>query len=622
MTTDSAGNTRSILSAVKRAFPYLAVLAGLLPVLLYAWLAQYMRPMIDDFYTLRIGRELGPWDGMRFHFKSWSGGYTNFYIKSAMAPLDTLAPAATSWLLIALWLMAALCLTRGLLPRFRIERTGWKLELVVAACIITASIYSQYSPQTFFWHAAVIPYALPLAILTMYLALLAGSPLNSATGKQIAWRAVAGTLLCFLSAGFNEIVVAIQATWLTWCLLVSLALCRGKVRRNLMLLLGFGWLATLASLLIQGSSPGVTLRLEAESMLLGMAISDYLGWVDQALGIAIQLIGRRRIFGGFALLFCVSFGVSLCYFRPRANCSPDKAYRLSSPLLWLALLAQLLLLSLLWAHQSDDPQVFGRFSMAYTVTIFANAVLVLLCAMIFWQRRRISVAITRNMRFAWISLCAALAAACILFWLTQFRSIHWRASSYFYLSSLLILSILAGQLSGWLRDKQLRRLFLLSVLSTLVPWVLLGTTVFIGLVAKGHVKGRILTPASYFMVFSALVWGASLGCLIKQWLCERGASQHWVSRLAMCGAIVALMIGAIIVSSQLRLVPDFARYAREWDERHQSIIDQRDQGVRDVTVWPLSFNMHRFLGLSDDPEVRFRYALGYYGLDSISEVES
>ncbi len=59
----------------KRVFQFLVMLATLLPLVLYAYLGQYTRPMIDDYYTLRIGRELGPWNGMLFHYNTWSGGY-------------------------------------------------------------------------------------------------------------------------------------------------------------------------------------------------------------------------------------------------------------------------------------------------------------------------------------------------------------------------------------------------------------------------------------------------------------------------------------------------------------------------------------------------------------------
>lgn len=622
MATNSAGNFRSLMGTVKRALSNLAVLAALLPVALYAWQGQYTRPLIDDYYTLRVGSELGPWNGMLYHFNTWSGGYTNFYIKSAMAPLDTLAPPVSIWLLIVMWLISALWLARALLPWLGIKKPTWQLIVVYAATIVTASIYSQYSRQTLYWHAAVIGYSMPVTILTMCLAILAGSPLCAASGRQIYWRALAGSLLCFLSAGFSEIFVALQTALLTFGLLLAPAFCRGKLRQNIMLLLGSAWLATLASLWIQSNSPGVALRMDAESMTIALTVGEYLNWAARSAESTLELIGNPRNFAGFALLFCVSFGASLIYFRPRASRSPESGYQLSRPLLWLALLAQLLLLVLLWAHQSDDPRVFGRFSLAYTSVIGVNSLLVLCCALALWQRRRISLAIAQSARSCWIALCVTLAATLILFCLTQPRSIHWRASSYLYLSSLLLLAILAAQLACWLCEKRWRSLFFLAVLSTLAAWALLATTIFIALIANGYFKDRILAPAAYFMVLSGLAWGACLGCLIKQWLHERGAGEQGIRRLALGSALVALALLASIVSSQLRLIPDLARYARTWDERHQTIIDQRDQGSRDVKVRPLRFNMYRFLELTEDPEVRFRYALRYYDVDSITEVET
>ena len=96
---------------------------------------------------------------------------------------------------------------------------------------------------------------------------------------------------------------------------------------------------------------------------------------------------------------------------------------------------------------------------------------------------------------------------------------------------------------------------------------------------------------------------------------------QWIKWLAVGNAIVALIIGAGIVYSQFRLIPHFRRYASEWDDRHQSIIDQRDRGERDISVQPLGFNMYQFLELPQDTEVWFRYALKYYDVDSITEVE-
>ncbi len=621
MAADSDRHRRHVMCAAKRAFPYLAVLAALLPVVLYAWLGQYTRPMNDDFYTLRIGRELGPWNGMLFHLNSWSGSYTNFFLKSAMAPLDTLAPPVTTLLLIVLWLIAAIWLARAV-SGLCIERPGWKLMVVIAASIVSASIHAQYTRQSYYWHAASLPYSMPIAILTMNFAVLAGSLYRASDGKRIAWRAIVGAILCFLAAGTSEISVVFQATLLTLCLAIAWALSRGQTRQNIMILIGFGWLATMISLLIQVNAPGVGIRVQSEGEWLGLVIHD--GW-DLAVAVldfTIRNIGHQQTFAGFALLFCASFGATLFHFQPRPVSAPDAEFRLNRALLWLGLLMQLLLLPLLWAHQSHNPLVIGRFSLEFAAIIAANAMLLLSFSLALWRWRRISAALARNPSFAWFLVCAALAAALLMFCLSQLRNVHWRTACFIYFTTLLLLSLVAGQLSSWLREKQLRRYFQFAVLATVVVWVLLEAVLFTAFRALGYISIRILAQPAGAMALLGLVWGVCLGCLIKQWVHERGASQHRISWLGLSGAMVALVIGAGIVSSQVRLIPDFARYAREWDNRHQSILDQRDQGIRDVKVLPLSFNMHRFLGFPHDPLDLVRYTRGYYDVDSIVEVES
>ena len=621
MTTDSVKVSQRILGVGKRALPFLAMLATLAPVALYGWLGQYLRPLNDDYYTLRIGRELGAWEGMLFHLRSWSGGYTNFLIKSAMAPLDTWAPAVTIWLLVAMWLTAALWLTRGLLPRFGIGRPHWKLQIIVAACIVIASIYSQYSRQVFYWHGAAIAYSMPVTILTMFLALLVGSPLRSATRRQMAGRASAGALLCFLSAGFSEIFVGLQTALLTLGLLLAPTLSRGKLRQNYLTLLGVGWLATLASLLIQSKSPGVALRLEAQSILHTMTVRDYLDWVAPALDLALFYVGHPPAVAGFVFLFCVGLSATLFCSRPRINLVRDTEYRISRTCLRAALIAQILLLPFLLAHQSDHPQVFGRFSLRYSLAIGTNVMLILLSAIGLWQWRRLRAARTRDRRIAWYSFCASLSAALLLFCSTQLGGIHWRASTFLQLNALLILTILAGQLLTWLRDKQLWWYLLLALVTTFAAWMLFNAVVFVAFVSLGFVEARLLASASSGMMLSGLVWGVCLGYLIKHWLHEIDSNRNRSSWLGICSAIVALIIGVSILSSQARLIPDFARFAREWDERHQTIIDQRDQGQRDIRVRPLSFNMHEFLGLFYDYDSRFRYAYDYYGVDAIFEAD-
>ena len=68
------------------------------------------------------------------------------------------------------------------------------------------------------------------------------------------------------------------------------------------------------------------------------------------------------------------------------------------------------------------------------------------------------------------------------------------------------------------------------------------------------------------------------------------------------------------------LIPQLQSYAQEWDARHRYILEQRDSGVREITVKPLSFNLARYvraaqIHMHDCP-------WRYYGVDRIVQSEN
>ena len=69
-----------------------------------------------------------------------------------------------------------------------------------------------------------------------------------------------------------------------------------------------------------------------------------------------------------------------------------------------------------------------------------------------------------------------------------------------------------------------------------------------------------------------------------------------------------------------RLIPSLQRYAAEWDERHQYILDQRDAGVREITVKPLSFNLARHVRAAQIHMHECPWE--YYGVDKIVQTEN
>ena len=74
---------------------WLGLAVALLLLLLFAYLGHFSRLMSDDYCTLAVGRDLGPWQGMLHWFNTHSSSYTNFFLQGVLAPLDTAMPIIT-----------------------------------------------------------------------------------------------------------------------------------------------------------------------------------------------------------------------------------------------------------------------------------------------------------------------------------------------------------------------------------------------------------------------------------------------------------------------------------------------------------------------------------------------
>jgi len=91
--------------------------------------------------------------------------------------------------------------------------------------------------------------------------------------------------------------------------------------------------------------------------------------------------------------------------------------------------------------------------------------------------------------------------------------------------------------------------------------------------------------------------------------------------VGLSGLAVALVIGVGIMLGRATLIPNLQTYAREWDEREQLIISQRDRGLMDVVVQPLSFDLSWHLTYQRMSKAESVPASLYYGVESISVQE-
>ena len=72
------------------------------------------------------------------------------------------------------------------------------------------------------------------------------------------------------------------------------------------------------------------------------------------------------------MLLCLGLLVTLLALKPERVASHSRRVKWVMPGMWLVLLTQLVLAPLLWTQISNDPQVLGRYSLAFSSVIVIN----------------------------------------------------------------------------------------------------------------------------------------------------------------------------------------------------------------------------------------------------------
>ena len=445
--------------ARKLAFA-LALALSLSPTLLFAFLGFHSRPMSDDYCHMRVGLDLGAWQGMLHWRQTWNGSYSDYFLHGLTAPLGrsvtSVAPAA----IISLWLAGLAWINFRCLTW--LNAAGWRraMALGLASATVGASINAFFSLESIYWHAAATRYALPLALLTLY----AGLTLEYASRRRShRWSALAlaaAFLLCFFAGGLSELHLTFQTAAMTLVLLSVVALVPKPARKPSLQMLSSGWLATLASLAVQLSAPGIGIRARKIATVTAPPNRDPLHMLSRSFDEAFQYLADDRSFAAFVMLLSASLFLMLAFYQPaerRRSRSPIPLAR--SPLL-LGLLVQLLCLPLLWPHASDNPQFLGRYSAGYALALLVNATLVICASALLLGQARINRRLRAGSASGFAVPGVAVGVIILLFAMTQLRSVHWRAATYFFISCLLMLTMLSWLLALGLTRSEGRRLWL------------------------------------------------------------------------------------------------------------------------------------------------------------------
>ncbi len=572
----------------------------LVPMLLFAYLGFSSRPMSDDFCHFAITPSLSIWDNLLYWRNGESNGsFSNLAMNSLLTPFGLSVARAFPALLIGLWFVSTAALLSELVGRLGLIRHRLVITLALAALLVAAISDSLYASAALYWYTASVKYSLPMALMTLYLLLV----LQAAKREKSRLWALAGGALCFVTAGFAETFTMPMLAGLS---LLYLVLWRagGRWRERCLPIVGAGWIAIVVSMLVMITAPGLSARADTTTSSL-IVINRTTG---EVLSLAANAwhdhITDPAAFASFILLLAAGLLAALVYARP-AKISTSSRGRIARHPLLFGLAVQLLLLPILWSHHSAYPSILGRFSLGYFVSISCNAVLLLSFGLLLWQRRRIEGILAKH---TYIVPCALLAVILLLFALTQFRNIHWRANTYFWASAHSLLVVLAWQLSAHLPSSAARCFAVGMGCLYITTW--LGTA-GVALAVNSCCKEDILrtyTFLAHLIAWSGLAWGTYLGWALK-------ASAN-TNRLLKTGALaVALWLGCTIVGENLALLPNFQAYAAAFDARHTHIVTQREVGIRSFSFAPLPYDLPRKLSVA--PFDTHHCPLWYYDIDKI-----
>lgn len=593
------------------------LLLSLIPLIQFAYLGSNSRLISDDYCHVDEASELGPIAGMAYWRNKWNGSYTDYFFHGLLAPLDEYGPAVFPAAIVVALLIALSALIYQVSSFAQTWRFRRMTAVTVAAFTIALAINGFISAQSFYWYAASIRHALPIAGSIAFFALVAFATRRRQCGdRHVAILALAGGAICFVNAGLSEPFALFQLLCVGIAFLASVFLVDRSENPRPSLVLGFGLLATAASLTAMATAPGVAIRMDALETITSKQNRDIITVALMSLGKAFLYLRDPELIKGFAAALALGLHLTLDEPRPataETRVRPGPGLR-RGPLLF-ALALQLLCMPLLLEQVSNDQLVLGRYSIGYSIVLLANLGFVISISLLLSMRSRVDRILARHQASSTSLGTLLLLAVLLATAVTQVRGVDWRVSTYIYLTLLALLVALSWQWSYSL-PRSIARPAWIAIL-TLYAIAFVGTLsiIFVGQSVTGGVWVRILGFVPFVFIFPGLIWAVLLGQAIL-WL---GGSSRFVAVstlvLKLGSLIAVLIIGTGVFLEHARWIPSFQQYASDWSTREQEIIAARESGQRTVSVAPLSFDLESFLYI---PKLdKQACPLQYYDVDAI-----
>ncbi len=572
-------------------------------MLLFAYLGFSSRPMSDDFCHITDFAQQDLWELIVDERNAHNNGsYSTLVMAVALGPFGLAVAQIFPALLIAIQFASTAALISKLLSM--LGGLAHKLAIAVglSALLVGVVCASVLTRQVYYWYIASMKYSLPLALLPLFfLLVLHCASSRPKTARLRLWMLV-GFVLCFFIAGFAETFTIPMLLGLT--VLIGLAWrAGGKWRERCLPVLSAGWLATATSMLVMFSAPAISARIASTADRPSITERSLLEYVQQVADAWYSHLTVPAALAAFAMMLAVGLLVG-CMLPRRDN--PDEARRTKHgriPFL-LALLVQLLLVPLIWQHQSDDALFFGRFSLGYSSVLVINVVLIAGFARLLalWRhdghRQRLLPRALPGLLLGGMLLCVALI---------QGRAMHWRAYNYLWLTFHSLTLVLCWDMLMRMDRRSMRGFA--AALASLYLLILLGTAAvaFTTILSKPQDAWRVYTFLTHLNAWLGLTCGMCIG---SAWQVAPRTDRrlHWAALL------VALWLGGANIVENVRLLPKYQAYAQTYDHWHETIVEGRQGGQRHFTFTLPDYDLPHEMRVWRS--LLHRCRLGYYDIDT------
>ena len=554
---------------------------ALLPLALVAILGSHGRMMGDDFCHLVSGLEYGPWGNLLFWRDSLNGSFSYYFLHGLVAPLETQATSVFVIIVIVVWLFGLGWLIVAGHRLFGLARPPLAIVIAIAAALVWLSIHGLVTPLSIYFYSALTRHTLPVAIFALTLAAGCEMAPRARSRRRLAAACAVVALIVFINAGMSEVFGTVQLALFTLILPASYKLVPRDYRRKCLALGMSAWAATVAALSVMATAPGVFNRLMRFGPIKHSPIPIHVDRIPETFAHIQAFISGKDLLTAFIGALAIGLCTSLLFRRPAYSSPIRKPFQVAAPPLLLCILAQLLLLPLVWGYLSDNPPEFGQFRQMDTIVVGAQVLLLASLVALCLARQKLNAFLAKKPAY-WAAVPAlTLGAVFMLYGLSQVGPLSLPAATIVACSLYTLLFALLWQFHLFLGAAGINNRFFAAF-----NWVfaVMGLSTLAQLFLNQAVGGMQYTYNLTFMSFSFVVTGIMCGVALAYAISQANVAVAPARRptraFAYSGAIIAAAIWFGISLANTRNITQFERFSHAWDERHQLILAKYVAGER------------------------------------------